>query len=203
MIFYGKSEGASRVKGKVVWLVLLVVILLCAFLAPTAYDRVQRMMYPVAYEQIVKVNAEENELDPYLVLGLIKAESNFVSDAESHKEAKGLMQLTDSTAEWVAQKMGMEHFSIEQLSDPETNITLGCWYLRYLLDSYDGDMTLALCAYNAGSGNVGKWLGDERYSKNGETLDTIPFPETKSYVCNTEKYAEKYRKLYPRLFDLP
>lgn len=190
-------------KGKAVWLVLLGVILLCAFLVPTAYDRVQRMMYPVAYEQIVLEHAQANALDPYLVLGLIKAESNFVSDAQSHKEAKGLMQLTDATAEWVAQKMGLEHFSVEDLSNPETNIALGCWYLRHLLDSYDEDMTLALCAYNAGSGNVAKWLADERYSKDGETLGTIPFPETKSYVCNTEKYAEKYQKLYPRLFESP
>ncbi len=188
-------------KGKTVWLILLAIIVLCAFLAPVVYDRIIKMLYPVAYEQTVLEHARRNELDPYLVLGLIKAESNFVCDAQSHKEAKGLMQLTDSTAEWVAGKMGMENFSVGQLSDPEVNISLGCWYLKHLLDSYDGDQTLALCAYNAGSGNVDKWLSDTRYSLDGETLDAIPFPETRNYVQNTEKYTKQYKKLYPSLFD--
>lgn len=196
-----KSEGANRVKGKTVWLILLVIIVSCAFLIPVAYDRVMRILYPVAYEQTVLEHAQKNDLDPYLVLGLIKAESNFVSDAQSHKDAKGLMQLTDATAEWVAEKMGIEGFAVSQLTDPSVNISLGCWYLRHLLDSYDGDMTLALCAYNAGSGNVAKWLADKRYTPDGETLETIPFPETKNYVCNTEKYAEMYKKLYPTLFE--
>ncbi|HIV02877.1 MAG TPA: lytic transglycosylase domain-containing protein [Candidatus Aphodoplasma excrementigallinarum] len=160
-----------------------------------------KVLYPVAYEHTVLEHARKNELDPYLVLGLIKAESNFVCDAQSHKDAKGLMQLTDSTAEWVAGKMGMEGFTTDQLSDPEVNISLGCWYLRHLLNSYDGDQTLALCAYNAGSGNVDKWLSDSRYSSNGETLDAIPFPETENYVQNTEKYTKQYKKLYPSLFD--
>lgn len=188
-------------KGKTVWLILLAIIVLCAFLAPVVYDRIMKVLYPVAYEQSVLEHARKNELDPYLVLGLIKAESNFVCDAQSHKDAKGLMQLTDSTAEWVAGKMGMEGFTTDQLSDPEVNVSLGCWYLRHLLDIYDGDQTLALCAYNAGSGNVDKWLSDSRYSSNGVTLDTIPFPETEHYVQNTEKYTKQYKKLYPSLFD--
>lgn len=188
-------------KGKTVWLILLAIIVLCAFLAPVVYDRIMKVLYPVAYEQSVLEHARKNELDPYLVLGLIKAESNFVCDAQSHKDAKGLMQLTDSTAEWVAGKMGMEGFTTDQLSDPEVNISLGCWYLRHFLDTYDGDQTLALCAYNAGSGNVDKWLSDSRYSSNGVTLDAIPFPETEHYVQNTEKYTKQYKKLYPSLFD--
>lgn len=189
-------------KGKSVFCVVLTVVVILAFLIPVAYDGTMRVIYPVAYEQEVERFAHENNLDPYLVMALIKAESNFVCDACSYKDAKGLMQLTDSTAEWAAEKMGMTEFDISQLNDPSVNISLGCWYLRHLLDFYNGEVTLALCAYNAGSGNVGKWLANEEYSKNSETLDTIPFIETKNYVQNTEKYMSEYKKLYPNLFRL-
>ncbi|MBE7027336.1 MAG: lytic transglycosylase domain-containing protein, partial [Ruminococcaceae bacterium] len=106
----------------------------------------------------------------------------------------------DSTATWIAEKMGYKNFSASELSNPQKNIEIGCWYLRCLLDKYNGDTILALCAYNAGSGNVNAWLSNEQYSKDGKTLDNIPFSETRHYVANTQKYTEKYKKLYPDIF---
>lgn len=185
-------------KGKTLFVIILAaIVLLGAFAVPHIYDGVMDFIYPLRHEDIVKKYAEKYELDPYMVLGLIKAESNFVTDAESHQGAKGLMQLTNSTAIWVAEKNGIEDFDVASLADPETNISLGCWYIDYLLDAYDGDLTLALCAYNAGGGNVAKWLKNEKYSKDGETLDDIPFAETKKYVEKIEEYREKYKEMYP------
>lgn len=187
-------------KNKKAFFAALVLIIICVIASPKVYETVMKFIYPLEYEDLVYSYANKNSLDPYLVLGLIKAESNFISDARSNKDAKGLMQITDSTAIWVASKMGQENFSVSELENPEVNIAIGCWYLRYLLDNYNDDTTLALCAYNAGSGNVSAWLLNTQYSKDGKTLDNIPFSETSHYVVNTQKYAEKYKKLYPDIF---
>lgn len=180
-------------------MILLLVIVGIAALAGPVTEGVLRMLYPLEYEEKILECAQKYSVDPYLIMGLIKAESSFIPDAHSHKDAKGLMQLTDSTAEWVAQQVGIENYSFEMLSDPETNIEMGVWYLSYLMDEYDGDIVLSLCAYNAGMGNVGKWLDSEKYSSDGKTLNTIPFSDTRCYVDNTQKYADMYRKLYPDL----
>ncbi len=188
-------------KGKTAFVVIIIAVAASVIAVPKIYGRIMRIMYPVRYEDIIEKYAKENELDPYLVLGLIKAESNFVSDACSHRGAHGLMQITESTAAWCATKMKLENFSGgESLVEPETNIKIGCWYLKYLLDEYDGSAELALCAYNAGIGNVGKWLDDKNYSPDGVTLEKIPFPETEKYVVNTQSYMKRYSELYPKLF---
>ena len=75
------------------------------------------------------------------------------------------------------------------------NIRFGCWYLKYLLDSFSGNRKTAVAAYNAGPGNVRKWLNDENYSKGGE-LDSIPFKETAQYVERVQRAYDKYTKLY-------
>ena len=185
-------------KGKFLFVVVIVVIILLVSVSvPKVYDGVVHFLYPLEHEQLVKKYADKYGLDRYFVLGVIKAESNFVTDAKSHQGAAGLMQLTENTATWIAEKNNIGDFNINDLSDPETNIMLGCWYLDYLIDAYDGDLTLALCAYNAGSGNVAKWLGSEEYSKDGKTLVDIPFSETKEYVKKIMEYRQKYKELYP------
>lgn len=167
------------------------------YLINWGYTQVYKILYPVRYMDIVDRAAGEYRLDPYLVYGVIKAESNFIPDAHSGV-ARGLMQLTDSTAEWVARKMNLEDFSPEQLDDPKTNINMGCFYLRYLIDYYK-DQDLALAAYNAGMGNVDSWLSDTAHSKDGKTLDNIPFRETRDYVRRVEEYRQIYQKRYEML----
>ncbi len=157
-------------------------------------DSMYKMLYPLRYTELVEKYADQNNLDPYLVYGVIKAESNFIHDAHSGV-ARGLMQITDSTAEWIAGKMGLKDFEPALLDDPAWNIQMGCYYLRYLLDYY-GDRELALAAYNAGMGNVDRWLADEAHSADGETLDNIPFGETREYVKRVEKYTKIYRERY-------
>lgn len=141
-----------------------------------------KLRYPMPYREIVTQNAQQYQLEPAMVYAVIHAESKFRTDAASPKEALGLMQLTIATGEWIAGKLNIKDYSLEDLYDPELNIMFGCWYLSYNLDYFNNDIELALAAYNAGRGNVAKWLADEKYSKDGKTLDYIPFKETRNYI---------------------
>src|SRR5207253_10731662 len=112
-----------------------------------------------------------------LIAGVIYAESRF-RDQTSHAGARGLMQITPATAQEIAQKSGGVAFEQGDLATPQINISYGTWYLRWLLDRYGDNETLAIAAYNAGTGNVDKWIATDPGMKASE----IPFPETRGYV---------------------
>ena len=175
-------------------LILAAVIYACVFV----YRSINDMMYPLRYEYYISTNAQANGLDKFLVAAVIKTESNFIHDAHSGK-ARGLMQLTDETAEWIAGKMDIE-FKTDDVDIPEVNIKMGCWYLKYLIDKY-GNVDTALAAYNGGMGNVSKWLADKRYSDDGKTLKYIPFEETRNYVKKVNSYKEIYEEKYKDLLN--
>ncbi len=157
---------------------------------------VKNFMYPPSHGELIQKYAKKNDLDQYLVRAVIKTESNFIADAHSGK-ASGLMQLTDETAKWVCEKLGIDVKKID-LYDPEDNIKLGCYYLRHLIDYYDGNIDVALAAYNGGPGNVNKWLKNKEYSKNGKDLHYIPFKETREYVVKVNEHWKNYRELYEK-----
>jgi soluble lytic murein transglycosylase len=106
------------------------------------------------------------------------------------------------TADYIARKSGGTQFVQGDLADPQINISYGSWYLRYLLDHYDGNERLAIAAYNAGETNVDKWVeragGPEKFT----TDEDIPFPETREYVASVEDKQDQYRKKYPRELGL-
>lgn len=173
-------------------------LLLIAFVALVAitgmisgYNTGKKSGYPVAYSEYISKYAAQNNLDPCLVMAVIKVESNYVPEAQSDY-AYGLMQLTEETAEWNAKKMGLKDYDWHV---PETNIRIGSYYLKSLIDKYH-NVDTALAAYNAGGGNVDSWLKDSRYSKDGETLNHIPFPETRHYVRKVNENWDSYKKLY-------
>lgn len=172
--------------------VILTVALLCGAVA------LLYVIYPLRYTHSIRQCSEEMGLDPYLVTALIKAESNFECDAKSSKDAKGLMQLTDETAAFCAQKLGIE-LKEGDVYDPKINIRLGSCYLKRTMDIFNQDDKMAIAAYNAGEGRVKEWLADKRYSADGETLDTIPYEETKKHVKKIEMYRKIYKILYPNL----
>lgn len=128
--------------------------------------------YPRSYSKAVTAYSNEFGLESELVYAVINVESSFNPRAKSNKGATGLMQLMPSTAKWCADNLKID-YTDEMLYDPSYNIRLGAYYLRYLLDKF-GSETLALTAYNAGEGNLKKWL------ESGES--EIPFPETERYV---------------------
>lgn len=178
-----------KFKKIIMWLIVAIVILVCGNYC------IKKYLYPYKYGEIVDKYSYEYNLDPYLVLAVIKTESNFNSNAESNKGAKGLMQIMDSTGEWIASKLEVDNFNTNMLYDPEVNIEFGCWYLNNLLKEFD-DLSLALTAYNGGSGNVTKWLNDPKYSNDGQNLTYIPFKETKKYVDKVSTRYNIYKFLY-------
>ncbi len=170
-------------------LLFVLMIVLAVQGALTGMQTTEKILYPLAYENYINKYSREYNLNPYLVMGVIRTESDFVSDAHSGF-AGGLMQLTEETAAWNAEKLGIE---VYDFMDPETNIMLGCHYLRYLIDNYSGVVNTALAAYNGGMGNVSEWLGNPNYSDDGKTLKYIPFTETRGYVLKVNEAMAHYR----------
>ena len=139
-------------------------------------------VFPLKHAELIERYALMYGHDPAFIASVIHAESKFRSNAVSRAGAQGLMQITPSTGEWLADRLSLENFSNDRLFDVETNIKLGSFYLRSLLDSHNQDIRMALAAYNAGTGNVRRWLNDPQFSSNGTTLAYIPFEETRTYI---------------------
>jgi peptidoglycan lytic transglycosylase len=149
-------------------------------------ERTQRrhdfhLRYPTPYEAEVVDAARQNGLDTALVYGLMRQESRFVADIVSAAGAVGLMQLMPPTARWVAHKSGRNTVHTAQLEDPELNIQLGTYYLRYVLDKLDGLPALGAAAYNAGPGRAQAWRGSVPL-EGAIYVETIPFSETRDYA---------------------
>ena len=156
-----------------------------------------KVFYPKLYQPIVEKYASMYNVDPDLIYAVIRVESHFNSDAVSHQNAIGLMQITEQTGQWGAEEIGISDFTKEMLKDPNINIQIGSWYLNILDKEFNGNRKLVLAAYNGGSGNVRKWLQDFRFSRSGSQLDVIPFEETNKYVSKVMRDFRRYKQLYP------
>ena len=179
-------------------LLVIPFLLLCAYLVWREFisEALERKLYPLYYTDAVEAPAGEFGLPPELVYAVILTESSFDPDAVSSAGAKGLMQLTDDTNEWVAWRLG-EEAEPSRIFEPVLNIRRGCYLLSYLYERFGG-WNEALAAYNAGVGRVDGWLDDLLYSSDQKTLivDKLPIEETRSYIAKVLKSAEKYKKLY-------
>jgi len=138
-----------------------------------------------------------NKVDPYLVTAIMRVESNFKSQANSARGARGLMQIMPETGQWAAQQINLANYDSAQLYEPERNIQIGCWYLRQLGQDFNGDYPLILAAYNAGPGRVRTWLLTGQWDGRWETVDNIPFPETQEYLRKVNTDYQMYLRLYP------
>ena len=149
----------------------------------------------IDYQQEVTQYAQEYGLAPELVFAVIKTESNFDPDARSHQDAYGLMQITESTLNWAMFREGENaDYSADDLYDPSINIKYGCLILSLLMEEFQ-DTDTALAAYNAGRGNVLKWLKDSRYSDDGIHLKDTPYNETDEYIKKVNKFHLQYQKM--------
>lgn len=155
-------------------------------------------LFPLNYLSIIRQVSEEMDVDKYLIASLIKAESNFNPEAVSSAGAMGVMQLTDETAQFCAEKLGMT-LNEGDIYKPEVNIRLGVYYLKRMLELFNGDEDLAVAAYNAGEGRVKEWLKDPTLSADGESLNTIPYEETRRHVEKIATYKKVYKLLYPNI----
>lgn len=175
------------------------VLLGCFALTFLGLRQFYRAAYPRGYQAIVEQEAAVSGLDPALVYAVIRSESGFAATARSSVDARGLMQLTPDTFQWVRYRLGEEEgVTSELLYEPEENIRYGCANLGLLLREFGGEEE-ALAAYHAGRGSVSRWLTDSRYSRDGVTLETIPYGDTCQYVKKVLETREVYHRLYPEL----
>ena len=161
---------------------------------------VQEITLPLRHEDIIRQQAHDKGLDPALVAAVIYQESKF-RDRTSVAGARGLMQITPDTARFIAKQSGGIRFTLADLGTPQVNIAYGTWYLRWLLDRYQGRKTLAIAAYNAGFGHVDEWV---RRAGGPDAFDpkTIPYPETRNYVQQVLERRRDYARRYSRELGL-
>lgn len=180
---------------KRVLLILLIALIAILFLKS---DWLDSRMYPIAYKSDIRASASNYGLEPHLVAAVIRAESNFQTGRESRKGALGLMQVMPDTAEWVVQKAGFKEVTNEMLLHrADVSIEIGSWYLQSLHQQFDNDPVKVVAAYNAGPGNVRKWLDNGTWDGTLESVSQIPFGETRNYVQKVFYYYNKYKELYP------
>lgn len=164
-----------------------------------AYDTYIYSSYPLQYEDEVSAASAEYGIPIELIYGVIKTESGFNERAVSAADARGLMQITQPTFEWLNTYYDKDEYDTDDadlLFDPKINIKYGTLCLSVLLERYDNDLDTAICAYNAGLGNVDEWLTQSEYSKDGKTLDTTPFKETNDYLERVKANRDKYKEMY-------
>ena len=156
---------------------------------------IREITLPLRHEDIIRQQARDKNLDPALIAAVIYQESRFRARPSS-AGALGLMQLLPETAHFIAGKTGGTRFTTEDLATPQINIAYGSWYLRHLIDQYEGNEVLAIAAYNAGGTNVDKWVAEAGGEDEFDHTEDIPFPETRGYVANVLEKQEQYRDNY-------
>jgi soluble lytic murein transglycosylase len=176
--------------------VVLVVGALCAtIVSGLGEDAVREITLPLRHDDIIRQQASDKGLDPALIAAVIYEESRF-RDQTSHAGARGLMQITPATADFIARNSGGIRFKQSDLATPQINIAYGAYYLRYLIDRYGGNERLAVAAYNAGHGNVDGWVAKAGGADSFDMDEDIPFPETRAYVANVMERRGEYRDNY-------
>jgi soluble lytic murein transglycosylase len=154
------------------------------------------LLFPLPYRADVELYAGQHELDPFLVAGLIRQESEFDPRALSSAKAYGLTQVLPVTGRQYARKAGVAGFSTQLLFQPVANLRIGTSVLRSMLDSNGGRWEQTLAAYNAGPGRVALWSAWNDYREPAEFVESIPFTETREYVQAVLRNADIYRRLY-------
>jgi soluble lytic murein transglycosylase len=156
---------------------------------------------PLSDASVIREQAAEKHLDPALIAGVIYAETKF-EPRTSSAGALGLMQLLPATADYIAHLSGGVRFSTSDLATPRINVAYGSWYLRYLLDHYEGNEMLAVAAYNGGLANVDAWVAKAREQGKSLRVAEIPFPETQAYVQRVMRAQAEYRAVYSHQLGL-
>jgi len=164
---------------------------------PLVRKAVNELSLPLRYSDVIRQQAAEKHLDPALVAAVIYAETKF-EPRDSDVGAVGLMQVMPQTASFLAHRSGATTFTTADLANPQVNIAYGSYYLRYLLDEYHGNRSLALAAYNGGESNVDRWVAAAHADGRALTVADIPFPETRAYVERVLHAQQQYRHKYAR-----
>jgi soluble lytic murein transglycosylase len=199
-----RRPSRARVRRRRLTVLAVAVVLgaaLAALISGLGPDVARELTLPLRHDDIIRQQARQKNLDPALIAAVIYEESRF-RDQTSHAGARGLMQITPETADAIAKHSGGVRFKQEDLADPQINISYGAYYLRLLIDHYGGNQTLAIAAYNAGSGNVDRWVAAAGGAEQFSTAEHIPFPETRAYVENVMQRRKDYRHSYAKELGL-
>ncbi len=164
----------------------------------SAPEAVRRALFPMPYyEPIYRFSIQRN-LDPFLVLAIMRQESKFKRFARSPAFARGLMQLIPSTATRLASDLGLKGFSLENLYSPELNINLGTRYIQDLTQRFGKRLEVIAAGYNSGESNVRRWLDCTATDESFEFFSNIDLPETKAYVMIVRGNYESYKRTYQK-----
>ncbi len=181
---------------------LIILLIICVILAIFSIfnipNKILKQIYKKEYSQYVEKYSKQYNVDEELVYAVIKAESNFNSNAHSSKGAVGLMQLMENTAKDIAKKANAQLVGTEvrqNLLDSETNINLGTKYLSILIEKYQ-NIEVAITAYNAGIGTVDNWIEKGIIKSDGSDIENIPYKETNNYVRKILRDYKIYKKIY-------
>jgi soluble lytic murein transglycosylase len=158
-----------------------------------------QLAFPIPFRSAIEYFSRNQNLDPYLVAALIRQESDFNVNEISTAHAYGLMQLIPETARSMARHFGIRRVSTSDLTTSDLNIQLGTYFLRNLLDRYNGQMEWVLAAYNAGPGRSDQWRNWGPFEETADLIEVIPLHETRLYVQIVERNADIYRRLYSGL----
>ena len=161
-----------------------------------APDEFWRLAFPLPYRDSVQSLAAKRELDPHFLAALIRQESEFDVRARSRAGALGLTQILPATGRELSRKLGIRGYNPSMLYRADVNLNMGAYYLRQLLDEFEGYAEAALASYNAGRSRVHQWLTWAEFREPAEFVETIPFTETRNYVQTVMRNAEIYRRLY-------
>ena len=176
---------------------LLVLALAGTLLFSAFRDKIEHWEYPQRFTEYVEYYAGKYGIDPMILYAFIRTESNFDPNADSDAGARGLMQITEVTFDWIKMKIApKESLTFDDLYDPETNIRFGSYFVSYCLDRYSGHLATAAAAYHSGVGTVDGLLGQEAYSTDGVTLDHYPYPQMRLYVKKITESYQHYSEIY-------
>ena len=153
-------------------------------------------LYPLPWADELRSSAKPYDLDPYLVAGLIRQESEFDPKAVSRAGAMGLMQVMPAVGRELARRLGVSGYSTSRLHDPGISLRFGTFHFKEALDEFQNNLELTLAAYNAGASRAHAWATWGDFREPGELVETIPFTETRGYVQSVLRNREMYRKLY-------
>ncbi len=159
-------------------------------------DDLLRMAYPNPFGRLVAENAQRYDLDPLLLLAVVRQESLFSPWAQSSAGALGLAQVMPATGAWIAERLQVEGFRPDLLLRPHVSLHYGAWFLDLLLGLYDRDWIAALVAYNAGPGNLSNWTGGEPIQDHDLFYETIPSQQAHDYVTYIYEHYRNYERLY-------
>ncbi|HIZ49321.1 MAG TPA: lytic transglycosylase domain-containing protein [Candidatus Gemmiger excrementavium] len=191
------KKNMLRRVGKTAILVLLLLALAATLLFTCFRERIDHWEYPMKYQEYVTYYADKYSIDPLMLYSFIRTESNFNPKAESNAGARGLMQITEVTFDWIKSKIApTEDLTFDSLYDPETNIRFGCYFVSYCLLRYQDDLATAAAAYHSGWGTVDELLAQPEYSADGKTLDHYPYPQMRQYVKKITESYQRYQEIY-------